>query len=191
MQRLPTRFALLAFAAVAASFSLAYKTLADEYTTRVLCGRWISGQAPASFYIIDRYANGTFALKRYFTSASSKEVRVALLWGAWKIEGRKYSLREQGTTDVVFTNPSSTSYTIAQLSPVEFAYYVPEGLWTEKPYPQKGSLTKVKPLYRTTTIQSRSAQQETLHSNEVVMEFKPVQFNQSNRPPDWVLNSDP
>jgi hypothetical protein len=91
----------------------------------------------------------------------------------------------------MFKNPSSTSYSITPLSSGQFTYYAGEGPWTEHPCLERGALSKVAPPYKMTTIWTRSTHQETPHSKDLLMDFMPIQFNQANRPPDLVLNSDP
>src|SRR5450631_2007572 len=63
-----------------------------------LVGRWRAESVPTGYYVVDRYADGRYAMKRYFSLDSSKPAELTLEWGHWHIRKGKYSEIIEGTT---------------------------------------------------------------------------------------------
>lgn len=97
----------------------------------LLVGRWRSDTAPTGYWIIDRFADGRFAEKQYFVldCDPSKGVEIVVVWGRWKLRGKRYSKTLAGSTSAFFQKfvGKRLVYKVAQVSRDHFAFESHDG----------------------------------------------------------------
>jgi hypothetical protein len=76
-------------------------TTANTSSAPSLVGRWKSDTAPTGYWIIDRHADGRYASKFYLCHDFSKPHEVALEWGRWELNGKRYRHVIDGTNSEV------------------------------------------------------------------------------------------